>query len=191
MRLQPWTQCTKRRPHNNTLEVKQFDCSETTRPLISLSNVACEGSHMRHFGGLVSCVPYNSLLECGASFCEFQGICISSFVVCVCSFLCCSFATLHDHRCPCRCYLTCFFSCKDRASERDRLYWRKKGKGEAGWMISKYILLCDAITHCKLMPCQYVTVSCSFFFSTTKNVTAQTCMGSQASASFTPSFQDG
>ena len=33
--------------------------ASNTRPLMSLSNVACEGSHMRYFGGLVSCPPYN------------------------------------------------------------------------------------------------------------------------------------
>ena len=30
-----------------------------TRPLMSLSDVACEGSHMRYFGGLVTCPLYN------------------------------------------------------------------------------------------------------------------------------------
>ena len=33
--------------------------ASNTRPLMSLSNVACEGSHLRYFGGLVSCPPYN------------------------------------------------------------------------------------------------------------------------------------
>ena len=33
--------------------------ASNTRPLMSLSDVACEGSHMRYFGGLVSCPPYN------------------------------------------------------------------------------------------------------------------------------------
>ena len=33
--------------------------ASNTRPLMSMSDVACEGSHMRYFGGLVSCPPYN------------------------------------------------------------------------------------------------------------------------------------
>ena len=35
------------------------------------------------------------------------GICVSPFVVCVCGFLCCWFAILHDHRCLRRCYFNC------------------------------------------------------------------------------------
>ena len=37
-----------------------------------------------------------------------------------------------DHLCPCRSFLNnSFFSCKDRALERDRPYQRKKNKGRA------------------------------------------------------------
>ena len=46
-------------------------------------------------------------------------------VVCVLVFMICQAAC--DHLCPCRSFLNnCFFSCKDRALERDRPYQRKK-----------------------------------------------------------------
>ena len=55
------------------------------------------------------------------------GICVSPFVVCVCVFFCAidlpSYMTTGVHV---DVILNCFFSCKDRASERDRPYQRKK-----------------------------------------------------------------
>ena len=46
-------------------------------------------------------------------------------MVCVFDFMICHAAC--DHLCPCSSFLdNCFFSCKDRASERDRPYQRKK-----------------------------------------------------------------
>ena len=48
-------------------------------------------------------------------------------MVCVLVFVICHAAC--DHLCPCRSFLNnSFFSCKDRALERDRPYQRKKGK---------------------------------------------------------------
>ena len=56
------------------------------------------------------------------------GICVSPFAVCVCCFLFCAFdlpsyMTTGVHV---DVILTCFFSCKDRASERYRPHQRKK-----------------------------------------------------------------
>ena len=51
------------------------------------------------------------------AFC-FWLVCV--FVVVICLAAC-------DHLCPCRCFLNnSFFSCEDRASERDRPYQKKK-----------------------------------------------------------------
>ena len=50
--------------------------------------------------------------------------CLVPLVVCVLVFMICQAAC--DHLCPCRSFLNSFFSCKDRASERDRPYQRKK-----------------------------------------------------------------
>ena len=51
--------------------------------------------------------------------------CLVLLVVCVLVFMICQAAC--DHLCPCRSFLNnSFFSCKDRALERDRPYQRKK-----------------------------------------------------------------
>ena len=51
--------------------------------------------------------------------------CLVFLVVCVLVFMICQAAC--DHLCPCRSFLNnSFFSCKDRALERDRPYQRKK-----------------------------------------------------------------
>ena len=56
---------------------------------------------------------------------EFASCLFFWLVVCVLVVMICPAAC--DHLCPCRSFLNnSFFSCKDRASERDRPYQRKK-----------------------------------------------------------------
>ena len=63
------------------------------------------------------------------------GICVSPFAVCVCFclFLCYDLPTYMTTGVHVDVVLTCFFSCKDRASERYRPHRRKKKVAAANW----------------------------------------------------------
>ena len=81
--------------------------------------------------------------------------CVFWFVVCVLVVMICPAAC--DHLCPCRSFLnSSFFSCKDRALERDRPYPRKKkllaGRGLVSAIFEAFCLfaLCFPGRHARL-----------------------------------------